>query len=86
MIHKVQRGVLNFSNEYGAKINQQIEKDFNMYVRDIEGTSYIDLKDRLCDTKGCLIFNKNGGLYNNGGHLSYFGAQLFLDDFNKLLK
>ena len=40
----------------------------------------------MCKENKCLTFNKNGGLYNGGQHLSYFGAQLFVDDILKVLK
>uniref|UniRef100_UPI0011A23320 acyltransferase family protein n=1 Tax=Yersinia alsatica TaxID=2890317 RepID=UPI0011A23320 len=41
--------------------------------------------DSLCHDNQCLIINKEGGLYNNGNHLSNAGARLVLDDvFQKL--
>lgn len=41
--------------------------------------------DNLCHDNQCLIINKEGGLYNNGNHLSNAGARLVLDDvFQKL--
>lgn len=41
--------------------------------------------DSLCSDNRCLIINKDGGLYNNGNHLSNAGARLVLGDvFQKL--
>ena len=48
--------------------------------------TFIDLNSKMCKENKCLTFNKNGGLYNAGQHLSYFGAQLFVDDILKVLK
>lgn len=36
--------------------------------------------DSLCSDNRCLIINKDGGLYNNGNHLSNAGARLVLGD------
>ncbi|QHB34196.1 acyltransferase [Yersinia canariae] len=36
--------------------------------------------DSLCRDNRCLIINKDGGLYNNGNHLSNAGARLVLED------
>ncbi|QKF58969.1 acyltransferase family protein [Aliarcobacter lanthieri] len=48
--------------------------------------TYVDLNEKMCKDGKCLTFNKNGALYNDGSHLSYYGAQLFIDDIIKVLK
>ena len=48
--------------------------------------TFIDMNAKMCKDDKCLTFNENGGLYNGESHLSYFGAQLFVDDIIKALK
>lgn len=87
LVRRVSSGVLRFDREYGAKASGAIDEEVREALRGIEGVSLIDLKEKMCiEGDKCLIFNEDGGLYNNGQHLSYFGAQLFMEDILKLIE
>lgn len=82
---QVTSGVLSFKEEWDAKPTKNIDKDVREALKGLNVT-FIDLNAKMCKEDKCLTFNKNGGLYNGGAHLSYFGAQLFVNDIIKVLK
>ncbi|MDX4012863.1 SGNH hydrolase domain-containing protein [Aliarcobacter skirrowii] len=77
--------VLNFKEEWDAVPTTNIDNEVRDALKGLDVT-FIDLNAKMCKENKCLTFNKNGGLYNGGQHLSYFGAQLFVDDIIKVLK
>ncbi|WP_173030904.1 SGNH hydrolase domain-containing protein [Campylobacter sp. CCUG 57310] len=56
-----------------------------MPLKDLNVT-FIDLNQKMCKNDKCLTINEDGSLYNGRGHLSYFGAKLFMEDIIKALK
>lgn len=83
---KVLSGKLPFQVEYFAKPTVDIDKDVINSLAGIEGVKFISLNEKLCNDNGkCMTFNENGGLYNGGSHLSYFGVNIFLDDILKAM-
>lgn len=77
--------VLNFKEEWDAVPTTNIDNEVRDALKGLDVT-FINLNAKMCKENKCLTFNKNGGLYNGGQHLSYFGAQLFVDDIIKVLK
>ncbi len=77
--------VLNFKEEWDAVPTTNIDNEVRNALKGLNVT-FIDMNAKMCKENKCLTFNKNGGLYNGGQHLSYFGAQLFVDDIIKVLK
>ncbi|MFY9090188.1 acyltransferase family protein [Arcobacter aquimarinus] len=82
---KVSLGVLSFKEEYSAVPTTNIDNEVRNALKGLNVT-FIDMNAKMCKDDKCLTFNKNGGLYNLGGHLSYFGAQLFVEDIINSLK
>ena len=82
---QISSGVLTFKEEWDAIPTTNIDNEVKNALKGLDVT-FIDLNSKMCKENKCLTFNKNGGLYNAGQHLSYFGAQLFVDDIIKVLK
>ncbi|MEN5386936.1 SGNH hydrolase domain-containing protein [Aliarcobacter skirrowii] len=84
---EMKRKTLNlyFKEEWDAVPTTNIDNEVREALKGLNVT-FIDLNAKMCKENKCLTFNKNGGLYNGGQHLSYFGAQLFVDDIIKVLK
>ena len=84
---EMKRKTLNlyFKEEWDAVPTTNIDNEVRGALKGLNVT-FIDLNAKMCKENKCLTFNKNGGLYNGGQHLSYFGAQLFVDDILKVLK
>ena len=82
---QVASGVLSFKEEWDAKPTTNIDNEVRNALKGLNVT-FIDMNAKMCKENKCLTFNKNGGLFNGGQHLSYFGAQLFVDDIIKVLK
>lgn len=78
-------GVLNFKEEWDAVPTTNIDNKVRDALKGLNVT-FIDMNAKMCKENKCLTFNKNGGLYNGGQHLSYFGAQLFVDEIIENLK
>ena len=76
---------LNFKEEYQAIPTIEIDNEVKNALKGLNVT-FIDMNAKMCKEDKCLTFNKNGGLFNNSSHLSYFGVQIFLDDIIKALK
>lgn len=84
---RVAAGILSFTEERGAKTTSQVDQEVREALKGVEGIHFIDINKKMCDAKGkCLTFTKDGGLYNSGQHLSYFGVQLFIDDILMLIE
>lgn len=82
---QVASGVLSFKEEWDAVPTTNIDNEVRNALKGLNVT-FIDMNTKMCKENKCLTFNKNGGLYNGEQHLSYFGAQLFVDDILKVLK
>lgn len=84
---EMKRKTLNlyFKEEWDAVPTTNIDNEVREALKGLNVT-FIDLNAKMCKENKCLTFNKNGGLYNGGQHLSYFGAELFIDDIIKNLK
>lgn len=74
-----------FSDEFDAIPTTDIDQEVRDVLKGLD-VVFIDMNTKMCKGDKCITFNKNGGLYNGGSHLSYFGAQLFIDDIMKSLK
>lgn len=74
-----------YKEDYQATPTTIIDNEIRETLKGLNVT-FIDMNAKMCKDDKCLTFNKNGGLFNNGSHLSYFGAQLFVDDIIKSLK
>lgn len=82
---QIQKGVLSFENKWDAIPTTAIDKEVKTLLKDLNVT-FIDLNRKMCTNNKCLTQNKDGSLYNGGGHLSYFGAKLFVEDIIKNLR
>ena len=82
---QVASGILSFKEEWDAVPTTNIDNEVRNALKGLNVT-FIDMNAKMCKENKCLTFNKNGGLYNGDQHLSYFGAQLFVDDILKVLK
>lgn len=84
---EMKRKTLNlyFKEEWDAVPTTNIDNEVREALKGLNVT-FIDMNAKMCKENKCLTFNKNGGLYNGDQHLSYFGAQLFVDDILKVLK
>lgn len=85
MKRQISSGILSFKDEYDAIPTTNVDNEVRNALKGLDVT-FIDLNAKMCKGEKCLTFNKNGGLYNGGQHLSYFGAELFVDDIIKNLK
>lgn len=85
MKRQISSGILSFKDEYDAIPTTNMDNEVRNALKGLDVT-FIDLNAKMCKDEKCLTFNKNGGLYNGGQHLSYFGAELFVDDIIKNLK
>ncbi|WP_186367590.1 SGNH hydrolase domain-containing protein [Yersinia aldovae] len=80
--------LLNISNGNVGKVYDKSTKGYNAasalseklnaYIKPSPNLMIINPVDSLCEGHNCLIINKNGGLYNQGSHLSNAGAKLVL--------
>ena len=87
MKRKISSGVQNFKDEFQGISTVNIDNDVRKVLEGIEEVQFIDINKKMCNKDNeCLTFNKNGGLYNNGSHLSYFGVELFTEDILEILK
>ena len=87
MQRRITTGVLRFDEERSGKSTAKIDKDVKQALKGLKGITYIDMNNKMCNKSGkCLTFNKHGGLYNNGQHLSYFGVQMFIEDIIAAMK
>lgn len=85
MKRQISSGILSYKDEYDAIPTTNMDNEVRNALKGLDVT-FIDLNAKMCKDEKCLTFNKNGGLYNGGQHLSYFGAELFVDDIIKNLK
>lgn len=75
---RVQEQQWIFHEEYGATADRGIDAEVRAALLDIPGVIFIDLHEVLCRAEVCLTFNRDGGLFNNGSHLSAAGVRLLL--------
>ncbi|MFQ6285547.1 acyltransferase family protein [Yersinia enterocolitica] len=61
---------------YNAAIS--LSEELDNYIKPNPNLIIIRPVDSLCEGHNCMIINKNGGLYNQGNHLSNAGATLVL--------
>lgn len=78
-------GVLNFKDKYDAKPTTSIDNEVKDALKGLNVT-FIDINSKMCQGDKCLTFNKNGGLYKDGQHLSFFGVKLFVKEIINSLK
>ncbi|WP_227721914.1 acyltransferase family protein [Yersinia proxima] len=64
---------------YNAAIS--LSEELDNYIKPNPNLIIIRPVDSLCDGHNCMIINKNGGLYNQGNHLSNAGAKLVIEQF-----
>ncbi|BAW79976.1 hypothetical protein TAO_0606 [Candidatus Nitrosoglobus terrae] len=87
MKRRISSGMWHFEDEYLGTSTYRMDMDVKKALEGIEGIKFIDMNKRMCNGIGkCLVFNRDGGLYNNFDHLSYYGAQLFIGDILALMK
>ena len=87
MQRRITAGILRFEEKRSGKSTAKIDKQVRRALKGLNGVNYVDMNKKMCDKSGkCLTFNKHGGLYNNGQHLSYFGVQMFIDDITGYVK
>lgn len=82
--------LLNMTNSHINKVYDKRTKGYyaalslgetlDSYLTSNPNLIIIKPVDSLCRDNRCLIINKDGGLYNNGNHLSNAGARLVLED------
>ncbi|HDL7825901.1 TPA: acyltransferase [Yersinia enterocolitica] len=80
--------LLDISNGHVGKVYDKSTKGYNAavslseeldeYIKPDPNLIIIRPVDRLCEGHNCMVINKNGGLYNQGSHLSNIGATLVL--------
>ena len=53
----------------------------------IEGISFVDFNNKLCDQEGkCMTFNEKGAIYNIYDHFSYLGVEMFINEIYNSMK
>ena len=64
---------------YNAAIS--LGEKFDQYIKPNPNLIIIRPVNSICEGHNCLIINRNGGLYNQGSHLSNAGAKLVMEQF-----
>lgn len=81
MKRRVSRGELGFRKQYGAESSHVVDQQVIETLQGIAGVRLLSINQKLCDDRQrCQTFNEQGGLFNRGPHLSYLGAQYFIDE------
>lgn len=71
--------VIYEKNTRGINEARIFSEKLDTVLKGVNDVEIIRPVDTLCDVNGCQIINKNGGLYNQGSHLSYSGVKLVID-------
>ena len=83
---KIVRANFSFQKEYDGTSTEEMDQKVIELLNGLQ-VDFINVNKKLCNSESkCLTFNETGGLYNEGDHLSYFGAKIFMDDIQQKLK
>ena len=84
---RVKNGVWNFKKEYGATDSTSVNNEVKKISQKTNGINFVNLENALCNNNSeCIHFDENGGIFNQGGHLSNNGVKKIIPLIDKHVK